>query len=211
MHCGNSPGNKICKCNRTSLNHWSSHFWNCFAQICDMQVLWNSNCTNTRLTDATEEHWNSVKTREGWRASCRASCITSWNYVSYLSSWNKRGKHSLYFRSKYRVTVSDPTGKNFLKQLALHSADFLLGYIIPVPEWESKDPSLFWQFCLYLMLVYIGLHMGNQLLCSINLGKRVVVSWHNVKRFFSILLFSSMLPSSHFAIHSMHLLFLLYL
>lgn len=115
MPCGNSSGNKICKCNRTSLNYRRNHFWNCFAQSCNVQVLWNSNCTNTRLTDATEWHWSLGKTWEGWRASCRASCITSWNYASFLSSWNKRGKHSLFFRSKYRVTLWDPTGKNFLK------------------------------------------------------------------------------------------------
>lgn len=79
MHCRKSPGNKICTCNRTSLNHSSSHFCNYSARTCDTQVLWNSNCTNTRLTDATEQCWSLGKTQERWRASCRASCIKIWN------------------------------------------------------------------------------------------------------------------------------------
>lgn len=105
-----------------------------------------------------------------------------------------------------------PLGKTFWKHLVFHSAEFLLGHIISVPaEWDSKDSSQFHWFCLYLMLVYIGHCMGNQLLFSIYPDKRVVVSQHSVKTCLNILVFSFILPFSHFAIHSKHVLFLLYL
>lgn len=73
----------------------------------------------------------------------------------------------------------------------------LLGHIIPGPaELESQDFSQFWasmicQLLHSLLLVYIVLLMGSQLLQPINLGKRLVVSKHNVKRYFNTLFINS--------------------
>lgn len=132
MHCGNSPGNKICKCNRTSLSHWSSHFWNCFAEICDVQALWNSNCTNARLTDATEYHWSLGKTWEGWRASCREDKLYCKLCLSFLPEIKEVS--FLYILGVNTGSHSQiPLGKTFWKRWGFHSPDLLLRHIIPVP------------------------------------------------------------------------------